>query len=174
MTSKKHVTSRRELDAAFEKASVAWDKGDTKLAFELFLFAAERGDTSGKHSVGYFYDLGIHVRKDSTKALFWYRLAYKDGSSAAATNIATVYRDLKEYGKMIWWIRRAVAMGDGDALLDLALCYLRGKGVKPNREKAIQLLRRVLMSDHVTRHSEEIAARHLRRLTAAEANDVSR
>ena len=156
----------RAYDQIFAIASTAWESGNLKLAYDLFSVGAKHGDSASQISLGYFYDLGIHVPKSKSRALFWYRSAYRDGSCSAASNIATVYRDTKEYGKMIWWLRKAISMGDGDALLDLGRCYLRGIGVRKNRGKAAALFEQVLKSDHVTLDGEENARRELKRLTA--------
>jgi uncharacterized protein len=158
------MPERNFHDQIFELASAAWDCGDIALAFDLFTVGAKHGDTSSKSNLGYFYDVGLFVPKNRSKALYWYRKAYRDGSCSAASNISTVYRDTKDYGRMIWWLRRAISMGDGDALLDLGRCYLRGIGVKKNVGRAADLFESVIVSEHVTDDGKENAASELKKL----------
>ena len=151
-------------DELFELASEAWECGNIALAYDLFTVGAKHGDTSSKSNLGYFYDVGVFVLRNRAKALYWYREAYRDGSCSAASNISTVYRDIKDFGRMTWWLRRAISMGDGDALLDLGRCYLRGTGVKKDHGRAADLFEKVLVSDHVTDDGKEGAALELKKL----------
>ena len=155
-------------DELFKEANAAWDTGNLGRAYALFRQAAESGDRCSQLDLGYFFDLGLHVRKDKREALRWYRRAYWQGDAGAATNIATVYRDLGQLGRMVWWFRRAAAMGDGDALLDLGKCYETGRGVAKNLETAKGFYRRVLASSAVTIHSEEQATERLAKLRTAQ------
>lgn len=97
------------------------------LAFRLFLAAAESGDSSAQHNVGYFYDVGIGTRRDRDAALLWYKRAYRRGLRAAASNIATVYRDEKNTEGALFWYRRAAGLKDADANLEVAK-LLRTRG----------------------------------------------
>lgn len=100
--------------------------GERKLAsaFRLFLAAAESGDSSAQHNVGYFYDVGIGTRRDRDAALLWYKRAYRRGLRAAASNIATVYRDEKNTEGALFWYRRAAGLKDADANLEVAKLLL--------------------------------------------------
>src|SRR5205807_6868103 len=44
-------------------------------------------------NLGYCYDLGVGVKANRAKALYWYRRACRHGESGAAHNIGTVWRD---------------------------------------------------------------------------------
>lgn len=98
-------TMRGKSDQLFKDASSAWDSGDLGRAFELFSQAAEAGDASCQLNLGYFYDCGLHVPRDERLARRWYLQAYRQGEASAASNIATLYRDAHDYGRMIWWWR---------------------------------------------------------------------
>jgi TPR repeat protein len=154
----------KENDKLFVKANTAWDRGDLRRAFELFLCAAESGDSSSQLDLGYFFDRGLHVKKDKKKAMHWYYQAYRQGDAAAANNIATLHRDSGRLGKTVWWFRRAVAMGDHDALLDLGKCYETGVGLPKSPRQATLCYRRVLASKQVTEFSKKQAQRRLARL----------
>ncbi len=156
------MSDRKLLDQIFQLASAAWECGSIALAYDLFTVGAKHGDTSCKSNLGYFYDVGLFVPQNTTKALYWYRKAYRDGSFSSASNIASVYRDTKDFRKMTWWLRRAISLGDGDALLDLGRCYLYGTGVKKDPERAADLFESVLVSEYVTDDVKENAASELK------------
>ncbi len=166
----KATARERANNRLFVRANTAWDRGDLRTAFELFMRAAETGDSSSQLDLGYFFDCGLCVKKDEKKALHWYYQAYRQGDAGAATNIATVHRDCGRTGRMIWWFRRAIAMGDHDALLDLGKLYESGIGVAKSPRRAQQCYRRILASEHVTESSREQATKRLSRLQRHEEN----
>src|ERR1700722_16725425 len=86
----------------FLKANEAWEKGDLGRAFGRFSLAAIRGDPPSQLNLGYFFDRGIHVKKDKAKAMYWYYQAYRSGDASGANNIATLYREERKYSKMLW------------------------------------------------------------------------
>jgi TPR repeat protein len=146
MKSKKEKAAMQVKQRLFTEANTAWDNGNFRQAFTLFLRAAELGDRASQVDVGYFFDNGLSVKKNKKKALVWYYKAYKQGDAGAANNIGTVYRDLGETKKMLWWFRRAAEMGDPDVLLDLGKRYQSGLAVPINLAKARVFYRRVLAS----------------------------
>ena len=127
----------------------------------LFSQAAQAGDASSQLDLGYFYDQGLYVKRDKAKAMHWYSEAYRRGEPGAANNIATLHRDSGRVGKMLWWFRRAVAMGDHDALLELAKCYEKGVGVAKDLLRAKLFYRRLLASNSITEFSREQAMKRL-------------
>ena len=126
----------KENDKLFVKANTAWDRGDLRRAFQWFLRAAESGDSSSQLDIGYFYDGGLHVQQDKKKAMHWSYRAYRQGDAGAANNIATLHRECGRVSRMVWWFRRAVAMGHHDALLDLGKCYETGIGLPKSPKQA--------------------------------------
>jgi TPR repeat protein len=143
-------------------AHTAWEMGDVRTAFRLFREMAEAGDFHSYLNLGYFYDVGLGTSKSRTVALRWYRRAYRAGDSAGASNIATVYRDQGRHRAAFDWLRRAAAMNDGDAELEVAKCYLAGLGVARHRGHALAAIKRALASRSITEASREEAA-HLSR-----------
>jgi len=134
----------------FTEANAAWDRGELRQAFTLFSQAAELGDVASQLDLGFFFDQGISVKKNKKQALAWYRKAYLQGDAGAANNIATIYRDFGDTRKMMWWYRRAAAMGDIDVLLDLGKRYETGLEVPVNVAKAKLYYGRVLRSKNAT------------------------
>src|SRR3954471_2007023 len=108
----------------FKDAHAAWECGKLKVAFRLFLAQAKAGDSGARLNLGYFYDVGLGTRKNKAQALRWYRRAYQQGSGAAASNIANVYRDKGRVALALAWYKRAVSLKDDDAAIEVAKHYL--------------------------------------------------
>jgi TPR repeat protein len=174
MKKKQETVSKtsEEKNCLFNEADAAWDKGDLRQAFTLFMRAAKLGDLSSQLDIGYFFDNGLFVKKDKKQALKWYRKAYLQGDPCGANNIGTVYRDMGETRKMLWWFMRAAAMGHPDALLDLGKRYESGSAVPINLGKAKLFYRRVLSSKHATEDGKAEARNLLTRLGSATSKVV--
>ena len=124
--------------------------------------AARGGDPSAMHNLGYYYDRGVGVRKDASRALFWYRAVWrKHHYESAANNIATIYRDRKDQRRAFVWYRKAADAGDGDALVEVAVRYLRGKGVRKDPAHGVELLRRAIRSSRITEAGRDDAKYYL-------------
>lgn len=125
---------------AFSIAETLANRGRHRDAFRVMLTAARRGNSSVFLNLGVSYDCGRGVRQSEANALLWYRRALHSGdhASAAATNIATVYRDRGNRRRAFFWWNRAAAFGDGDALVDVGYCLQYGLGVRRNLRLAAQ------------------------------------
>lgn len=166
-------TAKQKAKRLFLKANTAWDQGDVGTAFDLFQRAAELGDPGSQLDLGYFFDCGIHGTKDKSKALHWYYRAYRQGDASAASNIATIHRDCKQPAKMVWWFRRALAMGNDDALLELGQSYQTGIGVRKDLSRAERCYQRLVASRAVTEHSRKEATKLLAKLKRRRTNGSS-
>ena len=159
------MKTKKNFDAdLFDRASAAWDDGENELAFRLFQESAMAGDSSSQLNLGYFYDEGISTRKNKKRALYWYKLAYRNGSAEAASNIAILNKEQKQNQKALWWFRKSIKMGNGDAYLDVAKCYERGIGTSKNTIKAINNYQKAISSNNVTEHTIEQATKAIIRL----------
>ncbi|MBN6149099.1 sel1 repeat family protein [Xanthomonas sp. AmX2] len=125
-------------------AHAAWRAGQLQRAFHLFQLGASAGVAGCQLDLGYFHDAGIGTPVDKAKALYWYRLACRQGDAAAACNIALIYRDRGHRRLMVEWYRRAAALGDGEAAVELARLHLGGHGVRRSLPIARRHLRAAL------------------------------
>jgi len=123
--------------------------------------AAAAGDSSAAGSLGYAYDVGRGIRRDKTLALQWYRRAARTGSTTAATNIATVYRDMGNLSVAHQWLLRAANMGDGDAAVTAGYGYLYGIGIRRDLASARRMFRRALRATDTSPYGREEALYHL-------------
>jgi len=113
-------------------------------AVRLLHRAVECGDEDATGSLGYAYDVGQGIKRDKGLALEWYRRAVRHGDCGAASNIATVYRDLGDLRLAHRWAVRAMEMGDGDAAVTAGYNYLYGIGVRRDVAAAHRLFQRAL------------------------------
>ena len=120
--------------------------------------AALAGEPSAMVNIGFYYDCGIGVRRDPDRALFWYEAVWKKHRiESAANNIAAIYRDKKDHRRAFGWYQKAADAGDGDALVEVAVRYLSGSGVRKDPQRGVQLLRRAIRSAKITESGRDDA-----------------
>jgi len=145
--SRSSQSQKPKAEELFIRAAKQEENGELRSAFRLYLAAARAGDTSSQLNVGNFYDAGTGVRRNRVAAFYWYKRAYRRGSSSAANNIGIMWRNEKKLKRALEWFRRAVRLGDEEANLEIAKHYLRHER---NPGKAIPHLEKVCQSDCVT------------------------
>jgi uncharacterized protein len=64
---------------------------DSEVALSWLIKAAEAGEPRGQSQLASFYRKGIIVRKDVSKALYWYKEAIKNDSDSARYNLANLF-----------------------------------------------------------------------------------
>jgi TPR repeat protein len=155
-------TRQLELNNIFERACKQWESGKLRSAFRLFLSGAKAGDSSSQVNLGTFYSDGIGVRPSRTNGLYWYRRAYRQGSRAAASNIAVVYLNEGNEEQALGWFQRAINLRDGDASVEVAKIYLK----RGEMRRAKRYLRLALWCgpEDLTEAAREEAERLLRDL----------
>jgi TPR repeat protein len=147
--------SSAELEAIFNRAWKQLDAGRPARGFEIFLAAAQRRHLSSQLMVGYLSDVGRGVRRSRVKAFHWYRKAARRGDAAAASNIGILYKEVGSFGRARWWPKKAVAMGAGDSLLELAQIELESG----NEKAGLRYLRRLRKRTDTTEQAQALLAR---------------
>ncbi len=146
-----------EADVLWRRADALSDRGRNKQAFALFRAAAQLGDDGAQLNVGYCYDVGKGVRKNTSRAMLWYKDASRRGNCAAAHNIGTVYRDKGVFGLARRWFLNAIKRGHAGSAIELAKLYLgRGKPAVARRYLAYALARPDLMSEAEFEEAEQL------------------
>ncbi len=151
-------------DAFFIKAIRLLEKRRFTAAFEWFHRGAQAGNPHCMLNVGYLFDEGIGTATDKHSALFWYKKAWQRHEVAAATNIAILYKERKNYTTAVRWLEQAIAKSDEDAKLVLARFYLQGLGVNKDGAKVKALLTAVKNSSNACEASVQEASYLLRQL----------
>ncbi|EGB06480.1 hypothetical protein AURANDRAFT_29118, partial [Aureococcus anophagefferens] len=115
-------------------------------AFRYFVLAADQGLTSAENNLGMCYRRGEGTEKKFEEAFRYYALAADQGYTDAEHSLGYAYRrglyGLVESDKKAAKIyRRAVELGNVDAMNNLGLFYNNGFGVKLDKKKAERLFR---------------------------------
>ncbi len=144
-------------DALFRIADAAQEAGNYELARQSFERGASLGCADCLSRLAYMLDVGIGVEVDKSRAMHFYKQAWRRGSHVASNNIAILYREQGKNRLMFQWFMRAANSNDGDALLELAKCYLHGTGVRRSAQHALRTLASAVNSDCITEASREEA-----------------
>jgi uncharacterized protein len=72
------------LDILFQRADEAWEAGNLRSAFRLFLRAAKAGDIGCRVNLGTFYCDGIGVRPNRAKGMHWYKRPFAASTKGEA------------------------------------------------------------------------------------------
>lgn len=144
-------------DALFHIAHAAEEAGNYELARQSFERAASLGCSACLTRLAYMFDVGIGVEVDKSRAMHLYKRAWRQRSEVAANNIAILYRERSQHRLMFQWFLRAANAGDGDALVELAKCYLSGVGVRKSAQDALRCLASAASSNCITEANQEEA-----------------
>lgn len=110
----------RSARKALEDGCDFFERGDFRRAARRFLVAAKAGFPEAQVNLANLYDCGEGVRKDFSKAAYWYRKAIKAGCCYGASGLASSYRDRGQIRWAVFWFRKAISMGDDWAQEDLS------------------------------------------------------
>lgn len=137
------MSEREDLDKLYFEALKVEESGDKVRAFSLFMQAATLGDDASQNAVGLAYDSGAGVDKDKDKAIAWFKKAWRTGNQPFyCENIALTYAETGRHRRAVYWWRKAIARGDGDAALALAKLLMKSN----RRDVANQVLELLSMA----------------------------
>lgn len=113
---------------------------DARRVFDYLWQAAALDSPEALSKVGFCYESGIGVVKDTETAVRWYRKAAELGHAPAMVNLAHCY--LRGRGlpmdpeQAAQWYRRGAEAGYPMAGYNLGVCYALGQGVEPDDREA--------------------------------------
>lgn len=146
-------------EALFRIGDAAAEAGDHERARRSFEQGAALGDVPCLMRLGYMFDLAMGVERDTAFAMRCYQQAWRrEGSEAAANNIARLYSEAGNSRAMFRWFKRAADHGDDGAQVDLAKCYLRGVGVRKSVDEAVKCLAAALAGANICEAERKEAA----------------
>lgn len=110
------------------------DGDDSARALDLFLKAADMGDSSGMRNAGYCYAVGKGCERDKIIGAMWYTRAAEAGNAAACCNIGVMY----DYGNgveksptlAVAWFRRGAEGGNRRSMTNLGEHCMTGEGLE--------------------------------------------
>jgi TPR repeat protein len=148
-----HIGVAAEQAGDFQHARTAFERG------------AALGDADCLCWLAYLYDSGEGVDIDKALAMRLYQRAWRmERNGMAGSNIAILYRERQDWRAMFQWWKRVAATGDGSSQLEMAKCYLRGRGVKCDVQAALRCLAAAAGSDYISEYERDLAQRLLRKL----------
>ena len=126
--------------------------GDTPL--ETIRSAAEHGNPTAEHYLGYCYAEGLHVTQNTAWAVSWYERAGNSGYMPSLNNLGFLYVSGKvvpqDLPKGISYYRRAADAGFSQAQANLGFLYRDGVGVPLDFEEALKWFRLAADQGHAT------------------------
>lgn len=135
-------------------ATEAFDSGEYEKAMDLWMPLAEDGDAKAQFGIGYLYDKGLGVPRDTAEAIRWYRLSAEQDYALSQLNLGAIYQEGRDDfpadpGRAADWFRLAAEQGNADAQYNLGKLYYRGQGLPRHYELAIEWLQRAADQDHI-------------------------
>ncbi len=120
-------------------------KDDAK-AYELYLYAAERGHPEDQHNIGIARLNGRGVEKDEAEARVWFSKA-ADQNWSASINMLGLMAEKGQGGPAdataaVAFYDRSVNLGNRNAMVNLANAYRKGVGVAVDAPRAVALFER--------------------------------
>ena len=116
--------------------------------------AAEKGDLTAQHYLGYCNVEGFHVAKNPAAGIAWYQRALESGYIPSANNLGLVYQrglaGTNDMAKAVYYYRYAADRGLAQAQANLGVLYCDGDGVERNFTEAMKWFRRAADQGHAT------------------------
>lgn len=95
-------------------------------ALRWYKKAADKGDLGSCYSLGFMYDNGKGVLKDSIQAMAWYERAAQQGHTNSQNNLAAIYYYANDYSSAFKWFKLAADQDNRTALEWLGKMYKEG------------------------------------------------
>ena len=115
-------------------------------ALKLCFLDAEKGDERAQAFVGYCFLQGICVRKNGSKAFYYYELAADQGYALAQyvlSCLCSIGRGThKSYRRSAHWCLLAAEQGHPESMEQMERFYKMGRGVKKDKNLAFSFLKR--------------------------------
>lgn len=134
---------------------------DARCAVRWYRQSAIAGNSSGQIHLGACLSAGRGIRRDDAEALRWFKRALRQSDICAPNNIASVYRDRGQNRRAIFWYRRAAAVGDADALVEVGRGYYTGIGTRRDPDQAVRCFKKAIASKNISQAGREDAMFHL-------------
>jgi TPR repeat protein len=118
-------------------------------ALSRYALLAEQGDEFAARWAGWIIYRGFCTRNNPQEAIRYYELAATTGSYVAWFDLADMYARVGEYQKALEWYEKSAAEIYLPALYRLGCCYLSGKGITRNEEKALAYFEEAANGGHI-------------------------
>ena len=113
-------------------------------AFALLAGEAEKGNSGAMLSLGSFYERGVGVARNYSKAFEWYEKAAKSGKAEGWFNMGVCHEIgmgvSSNIAKAVECYQKAADMGLALAMYKISALYINGNGIAKNPAKGIEFL----------------------------------
>lgn len=126
-------------DTSVASATLSLDL-DAYYAFPIKdLYAkAKAGDKIAQRALGWRFSNGAGVKRNNTKARYWWQKAAEQGDAVSQLNLGGMYYYgngvSKDYKKAFKWYKKSAENGDRDAQYSLGYLYTAGKNAPQDNE----------------------------------------
>lgn len=116
---------------------------DEKTALKLFKRAAKLSNAAAQYNLGMAYACGYYgLTADKDKAIYWLKKSVKGENPMACLQVGLYYfytvQTESAYKKAFGLFTDAYNFGEDQAIINIGLCYLQGKGVERNPKEAVK------------------------------------
>lgn len=128
--------------ADYQAGLKAYESGDFKAAFGIFISLAEKGNVEAQCNAGLMLFNGEGTKQDSGAGIDWLARAAERGSAQAQYNLAVAYSMTEEEGnraRAVELFTRAAEQGLPEARHNLAVLCMTGEGTGRDAPRAIRL-----------------------------------
>ena len=127
---------------------------DNQQTVSWYRKAAEQGDVSAQHTLGFIYANGLGIPEDDKQSSTWYRKAAEQGHADAQVRLGDMYlygrgvpkdeaqaliwyRKAAEQGHMAWYLKAVERDDAADAQFMLDVMYANGEDAPEDVEQAV-------------------------------------
>ncbi len=126
-------TDKLTLNELFDSGVKQYSEGHYAEALRLFQKAADQGDAQAQYNLGWMYDKGKGVARDSRQAVHWWKKAADQGDAGAQNNLGVMFANgdgvAHDAKRAVYWYQQAANQGHAQAQFNLAQKYYHGDGV---------------------------------------------
>ncbi|MFV0468403.1 MAG: tetratricopeptide repeat protein [Dysgonomonas sp.] len=122
---------------------------DYEQSFHWYERAMKKGNIDATLRLADFMSEGIGCKKNIEKAITLYLICIDKERSIAANNLATIFRDMKNYIEAFKYYKLANDLMSKEYRIDtyslnVAMCYLYGIGVKQDIDTAVEQIKKLV------------------------------
>jgi len=129
------------LSQTLNEVRAAFRAKDCETARNGLLSLAKSGNAKAQELLGWAYQKGDCVAKDTQQSIAWLRESAEQGNAAAQTGLGYIYRDgngvTKDQDEAVNWFRKSAEQNDPLGQYGLGLEYEQGYGVPEDAQQAL-------------------------------------
>ena len=152
----RQVASMRYTPVYSVIADIYFQKKNYKKAWKWYLESEKAGESIGKYYVGYFYQNGLHVKKNTYLAVKYYEQAANKGLPQAIMAMGDYYESdcKKDDKKALEYYLLAAEKGYAEAQYKVGRYYQKGTGCNKDITIAAKWFRKAYLQGHTKSKSK--------------------